>query len=338
MSADHRPTASLLTLRRRAALLRAVREEFHREGYWEVETPLLSRDVCVDAWLDPIIVRDDSLGGERFLQTSPEFAMKRLVAAGADAIFEITRAFRRGEQGGRHNPEFTMVEWYRVGATYSEQMSFTERLVRALAAFPAEASMGDPWPPAPPLSDEPFPRIRYDDAFEAVLGTRILTLQSRQLRELAASRNVVAPESLTADDLDGWRNLLLAECVEPWLAAQPAVFLYDYPASQAALATVAPIEPPVARRFELYLGGVEICNGYQELTDAEELSRRMRKQAALRRAAGLSELPVEGRLLAAMRDGLPECSGVALGFDRLVQWRLGLPSIADVIAFPMDRA
>jgi lysyl-tRNA synthetase class 2 len=334
-----RPTATWDVLRARAQLLRIVRRFFDERGYCEVETPLLSADVCVDVWLDPFIVPDaggpDERQGRMFLQTSPEFGMKRLLSAGADAIYQITRSFRRGEAGRRHNPEFTIVEWYRVGDTLEQQIDLVEELVRAVAEV-TEASDLDSALVEPRTVS--FRRIAYDAAFEEFAGRRVLDASTAELRRLAERHGIAAPDSLASDDRDGWLNLLLAEVVEPALAGQGGVILYDYPASQAALARVRDQQPPLAERFELYLDGVEICNGYRELTDPDHLAARMQAQAAKRREAGLSELPVDSRLIEAMRSGLPECSGVALGFDRLVMWRLGLERIADVIPFPWDRA
>jgi lysyl-tRNA synthetase class 2 len=170
------------------------------------------------------------------------------------------------------------------------------------------------------------------------VGTRVLQLSTEELASLASQLKVSINPANAPRDRDGWLNLILAERVEPWLASQRAIFLCDYPASQCALARVRQGESPVSERFELYLDGLEICNGYQELTDPDELARRMNLQAERRRAAGLVELPTESRLLEAMRQGLPECSGVALGFDRLVMWRLGAACIDDVIPFPLERA
>lgn len=336
-----RPTTTWNVLRARARLLRTVRRFFDERGYCEVETPLLSADVCVDAWLDPFIVPDaggpDARQGRKFLQTSPEFGMKRLLAAGvgAGAIYQVTRSFRRGEAGRRHNPEFTIVEWYRVGDTLEQQIDLVEQLVRAVGEQTepddSESALSEP-------RDVSFRRIAYDEAFTKFAGRRVLDASIVELRRLAEQHGVATPDSLAADDRDGWLNLLLAEVVEPALAKQGGVILYDYPGSQAALARVRHEQPPVAERFELYLDGMEICNGYRELTDADQLAARMEAQAAKRREAGLSDLPMDSRLVDALRSGLPECSGVALGFDRLVMWRLGLERIADVIPFPWDRA
>ena len=343
------PSATLGMLRLRADLLDFTRAFFRSHGYWEVETPILSQDVVVDAYLEPFVTRGDSgsdcrqagAGNELFLQTSPEFAMKRLMAAGAAAIFQITHAFRRGEIGERHNPEFTIVEWYRTQSTYHEQMDFVERLVtgffdrveKVRGEFATE--LPSTRPPHPP---RPFPRLAYDRAFELALGQTVLRSNAGELAELAQSLGVDVPPGLSPDDVDGWLNLLLALRVEPTLAKSPALFLYDYPPGQAALARIRSDESPVAERFELYLAGLEICNGYQELTDVGELRRRIGVQAALDRRDGNRPLPAESRLLAAMQAGLPECAGVALGFDRLLMAAVGAQSVAEVMPFPNDRA
>ena len=335
------PTASWPALRARAELLRCARSFFDDRGYLEVETPLLSHDVCVDQWLDPLIVPDASRRSERgdrmFLQTSPEFAMKRLLAAGAEAIYQVTRSFRRGEAGRLHNPEFTIIEWYRIGDALDAQMDVVEALVRSIsAAILPEFESGNRQ--SRERIAPSFRRLTYDDAFHDFAGQRVLELSVPELQRLAHAHALPIPASLGQDDRDGWLNLLLAGIVEPALAGLGAVFIHDYPASQAALARLRPGQPHVAERFELYLDGIEICNGYRELTDPDQLAARMQHQAALRSAAGMSQLPPDSRLIDAMRSGLPDCSGVALGFDRLVMWRLGAQHIADVIPFPFDRA
>jgi elongation factor P--(R)-beta-lysine ligase len=321
-----RPSATLEVLRQRALILRQLRAFFDAEGYWEVETPLLSRDVCIDASIDPFAV---TAGSTMFLQTSPEFALKRLLCTGADALFEVTRSFRADETGRLHNPEFTIVEWYRIGATCHEQMGLVERLVRSLIAAdgPVLRQCGQ------------VQRITYDDAFVRFAGVSALSSSDTELRDRTAKLGCFIPQSLRPDDRDGWLNLILAEVVEPRLAELGAVFLYDYPASQSAIARIKPGCPSVAERFELYLDGIEICNGYQELTDPEELLRRMEQRNQQRITDDNTPLPTNSRLIEAMHAGrLPECSGVALGFDRLVMWLLGKTNIAEVMAFPRDRA
>ena len=346
-----RPTADLQTLRQRSRLLSFTREFFTAEGYWEVETPLLSRDIVVDAHLEPFTVSTSdecSAEGEPFyLQTSPEFGMKRLLAAGAEAIFQITHAFRRGERGPLHNPEFTIVEWYRVGTDHLDQMDFTERLVKGVVQAGYKLRKEERSAPtsgdfARDLISRPFDRLSYDEAFTRHAGFSVLTCETSELRDIARQRKLVVPESLDADDRDGWLNLLLAELVEPQLGRERPVFVYDYPASQAALAQTRAIgggsSVEVAERIELYWQGVELCNGYHELTDAEELARRNLRQNELRKADGRAELPADSFLLEAMRAGLPVSAGVALGFDRLVMLALGKRSLAEVMAFPVDRA
>lgn len=343
-----RPTADLAVLRQRADLLEALRQFFRERGYWEVETPLLSHESVVDAHLDPFEVSDDA--GERlFLQTSPEPGMKRLVAAGAERIFQVTRAFRRGEQGRLHNPEFTIVEWYAVGETYHDQMDFVEELLQTLARPAGSAAeCGDAGPTtasedgaSAPRPGARFGRLTYRDAFRRALGVRdVLACGVEELRGLAVRAGVPVPEGLPGGESgrDAWLNLLLADRVEPTLGTDRPEFVCDYPASQAALARVRTEVPPVAERFELYWCGIELCNGYQELTDAAELRRRIQRQNELRRTEGKRTLPVPRWLLAAMESGLPECAGVALGFDRLAMLLLGRRSLAEVVPFPFQRA
>jgi elongation factor P--(R)-beta-lysine ligase len=347
-SPSYGPSATLDMLRLRSELLAFTHAFFRGRGFWEVETPLLSHDVAVDAYLEPFVTRAsaetspaNSGGQELFLQTSPEFAMKRLAACGASAIYQVTRAFCRGEVGPLHNPEFTIVEWYRTDATYWEQMGFVEELVAAFFAHLKEAAalagIQNPRIPREP-PPRPFERLTYDGAFEQALGRPVLNSNAADLRQLAVSTGVDVPPGLAADDVDAWLNLLLALRVEPVLARRRALFLYDYPPGQAALARIRPVAPEVAERFELYLGGVEICNGYQELTDPHELRRRIVVQSALRGRDKNRPLPVPGQLLEAMEAGLPECSGVALGFDRLLMCAVGASSLSEVMAFPFDRA
>jgi len=349
----HMPTASIATLKRRAHLLKRLRTFFDARGYWEVETPLLSHDVIVDAHLEPFRVPvgqaaepgDEPAAGLMYLQTSPEAGMKRLVAAGADSIYQITRALRQGECGRYHNPEFTMVEWYSVGDTHHDQMQFVEDLV--VDIFRAASALSEEKSRTAPATDTsragtpeiPFARLTYDEAFERSIGSRVLDKSAAELADLARQQDITPPSGLSFDDRDGWLNLILAERVEPKLGRDRPVFVYDYPGTQAALARVRHDErPAVAERFELYVRGIEVCNGYHELTDAKELRRRIEQQTQLRAALGTPPLPSANRLLDAMDAGLPACSGVALGFDRLVMLALNAKSLADVMAFPFDRA
>lgn len=344
---DFGPTASLSMLRMRAKLMRAVRTFFDTRGYWEVDTPLLSADIVVDAWLEPFACAwlpeatrwQSPLAEMRYLQTSPEFAMKRLLAAGAEAIYQFGKVFRNGECGRRHNPEFTMIEWYRVGDDHYAQMSLVEELVRAICMETRQQQAGSSRVDAV-LSGPSFRRLTYDDAFQTATGVRPLTAPLNELHQLATRNRLTPPPGLLGDDRDGWLNWLLAELVEPNLGRDVPAFVCDYPATQAALAKTHRREDgvEVAHRFELYIDGIEFCNGYHELTDAAILRERIMSQAAIRQAAGVRLLPQASRLLEAMEAGLPESAGVALGFDRLMMFAVGADCIDDVIPFPFARA
>lgn len=352
-----RPSASLEMLRWRARVLAQVRRFFERRGYWEVDTPMLSSERVVDPHLDPfVIAREPPLGDERdsrrkpapllYLHTSPEFAMKRLVAAGAEAIYQIGHVFRAGERGRLHNAEFTMVEWYRVGENHFDQMQLVEDLVVDVIheshADGASASAGNAPASGPggaaPIPLAPFLRTTYRAAFIQHAGIDVMERDARQLSEWARQRGLHPPPGLATDDRDGWLNWLLAELIEPQLGRERPEFLYDYPASQAALARIRPEKPPVAERFELYFHGIELCNGYHELGDADEIERRIDMESARRGRDGLPPLPQPARFLASMRAGLPDCTGVALGFDRLLLVAAGAETIDEVIPFPFERA
>lgn len=325
---DFRPTASWENLRLRAGLLRQVRDFFDRRGFLEVETPILSADTVVDRHLDPFCTEIPRGGGpprRLWLQTSPEFAMKRLMAAGlaasqCQAIYQVARVFRLGEQGPLHNPEFTMVEWYRAGDGPMAGMQLTDDLCEAI------------------LQRGPAERLTYADAFLRYVGLDPHTAPTVALVEAVRQSSLVPPESLSRDDRDGWLDLLLVDRIQPHLGRQRPVLLYDYPASQAALARIRPGQPPVAERFELYVSGIELANGYHELLDPDELLQRNARANAQRQADGKEALPEQSRLIAAMRAGLPPAVGVALGFDRLVMLAAGAKTLAEVTAFPLGRA
>ena len=329
---EFRPTASLEVLGLRAKLLACTRRFFDEADYFEVDTPILSHERVIDPNIEPFVV-SCSTREQAFLQTSPEFAMKRLLSAGADSIYQLGKVFRRGELGRLHNPEFTMLEWYRVGDTHHDQMTFVEKFVTAFGIEVERLSSSSPQPAT--LNPQPFERLTYDQAFERHAGSKVLSRTTAEIVALARRLGVSAPESLLPDDRDGWLNLLLAERVEPHLGHDQPTFVFDYPASQAALARVRGTgQTAVAERFELYVNGIELCNGYHELTDAAELRTRIRHDAV----ASETLLAEPARLLAAMESGLPPCSGVALGFDRLLMICLGFDSVRQVIPFPFEVA
>jgi lysyl-tRNA synthetase class 2 len=299
----------ITNLKRRSELLRNLREFFYNRGFVEVETPLLSDEVIPELHIEPPSF-DNS-----FLQASPELHMKRLLAEGMPAIFQMTRSFRAGEVGTLHNPEFTIVEWYRAGDDMSAGMQLLDELMRTAVDAPAAV------------------RTSYAAAFEKTLAINPHTASCEELAACAA-RHDIAAEGINADNRDEWLNFLLATKIEPTLGQTAPEFLYDYPASQASLAKTENREDiEVAERFELYWRGVELANGYHELTDAAELRRRFIEVNAARTADNRPALSLPESLLTAMERGLPASTGCALGFDRLVMLALGAEQIADVMAF-----
>ncbi|MSR60542.1 MAG: EF-P lysine aminoacylase GenX [Planctomycetaceae bacterium] len=345
-SPDWRPTASLDVLRLRARLMGVVRRFFDDRGYWEVDTPLVSHERVIDANIEPFVAvaesaaavgTQPSAGPVLYLQTSPEFAMKRLLAAGTGSIYQLGHVFRHGERGRLHGPEFSMLEWYGVGDTHLAQMQVVEDLVIAVfQSVAAEGRRGTASTRPVSLPPTPFLRTTYRAAFVQHAGADLAVISASQLAQWCVDGGFIAPPGLAADDRDGWLNWLLAELVEPKLGIERPEFLMDYPASQASLARVRPEVPPVAERFELYFGGIELCNGYHELPDADELRRRIGVESKQRRREGLAPLPEPKHLLAATQAGLPDCSGVALGFDRLLMIAMGAGSIGEVTPFGFE--
>lgn len=318
-------------LQLRARLLRRVRAFFDDRGFCEVETPYLSHETVIDRHLDPFETawiadpRRPERQSKLYLQTSPEFGMKRLLVTGAGPIYQIARAFRNGECGPLHNPEFTLVEWYRPGDDYAAGMALLSDFAEAL------------------LERGPADRVTYAEVFARALQVDPHTAAWTVLRDAAIKHQLVPPESL-ATDRDGWLDFLLTELIQPTLGRERPLILHDYPANQAALAQIRPSgfpranNPPVAERFELHYQGIELANGYHELLAADVLRERNAAQNALRVADGKSPLPEESLLLAAMEAGLPACSGCALGFDRLVLLAVGAKTLAEVLPFPGERA
>jgi lysyl-tRNA synthetase class 2 len=319
--ADWRPSAALETLRLRASLLARLRAWFVARGVLEVETPALSAAAVSDPNLHSIraTVRDRPA----YLHTSPEFPMKRLLAAGSGAIYQVCRVFRDDECGRLHGPEFTLVEWYRPDLPLDGLMNEVEGLVATLAADHRALSPGL--------------RMTYRAAFQRHAGVDPVRATAAELAAALASAGVEPPATVHEDSC-GLRDLLLATVVEPALDPDRPTFIYDFPADQAALATIRRGPPPVAARFEMFLGGMEIANGFDELIDAVELRERCAADLEERRRRGLPRLPLDERLLAAVAAGLPPCSGVAMGFDRLVMWIAGLPDFPAAVSFDAERA
>ncbi len=317
------PSATIQMMQTRSEITWKLREFFQQNGFWETQTPVLSRDTVVDRHLNPVHVDGSALelaahNDIYYLQTSPEFAMKRLLAHGLKSIYQICSAFRAGERGALHNPEFTMVEWYRAGDSLRDGLQFLSDLV-------SHASRLD----APEI-------VTYRDVFQAQLDCDPITATVSELEELGQRLGVSVAEGWS-DDRDDWLNLLFATFVQPALGIDRPLIVTHYPASQSALAQICPQDPQVAERFELFIDRIEIANGYAELTDAGELATRNRDVNRQRREDGNRPLPTDSRLLEAMHHGLPTSSGCALGLDRFLMAITGHASIDAVMPFPVER-
>jgi len=301
-------------LKKRAQLYRQLRAFFAEREILEIEAPVMGAAAVSDPFIETIPV---ACSGRNFhLQTSPEYVMKRLLAAGSGSIYSLGKVFRGGERGRKHNPEFTLLEWYRLGWDEHQLMGEVQALVCSL------------------LPDIPVQFLSYRDWFEAHLGIDPHTASTETLAGLARERIEIAAGD---EDRDFWLDLLVTHELE---AALPAglTFVYDYPVSQAALARldIAPRGQRVARRFEAFIDGVELANGYWELTDAAEQRARFEADQDQRRMRGLPVNPLDEKLLEAMAAGLPDCAGVALGVDRLLMCLTGADRISKVIAFDVD--
>jgi len=312
-----RPTASLAQLQRRAAMLQQIRAFFAARAVLEVETPLLSHNTTTDPHIQSMTTGAGA-GQPRYLQTSPEFAMKRLLAAGSGAIFQICKAFRDDESGSWHNPEFTLLEWYRPGFDCQALMDEVAILLHELLGTATSCE-----------------RLTYAAAFERYAACDPHGATLAELQQCFRQHCAAELSGIDRADRDVWLDLILVHVVEPQLGRTGPTFIYDYPASQAALARIRDESVPVAERFELYLKGVELANGYHEVTAADEQRRRFAADRAQRRAQRLPDVPADQRLLAAMAAGMPDCAGVALGLDRLLMVMTQAASIDEVLAFPV---
>ena len=370
-----RPTAPLENLRRRAVLYRTIRGFFDSLNFVETTTPFLSRDTVVDRFVEPISVRvpfcwseKDEFAKRRFrdaetarreattfyLQTSPEFAMKRLIAAGMDAIYQLAPACRRGDRGAWHNVEFTMLEWYRRADDYRAG----RRLLADLALNVANRFFAETGLEPKRWAQNAVVERTFADVFEEKTGSNPHWATCDELRDFADRAKVAYPESYVAEEngenceagesgatKDDWLDLIFAEVVQPELGVDAATVVYDYPASQSQLAkTRREFDAErqkafdVTERFELFIDGIELANGYHELLDASVLRARIEATSEERLRDGSGELPRESRLLQAMEAGLPACSGCALGVDRFFAVLIGARSIDETLAFPIEIA
>jgi lysyl-tRNA synthetase class 2 len=312
-------------IRARAHLLEGIRGYFKKEGVLEVETPLLSRSGTTDPAIESFTTRYRgpavAQGEMRYLQTSPEFPMKRLLAAGSGPIYQICKVFRQGELGRRHNPEFTLLEWYRPGFDHHRLMHDVAGLVNCLVETPL-----------------PVEKISYADAFQRQLQIDPHQASKAELQACAVDQAIPGADDLHLESRDGWLDLLLSHLIEPNLGQSGMTFLYDYPATQAALAIVRQDSPPVAERFELYLSGTEIANGFHELLDSDEQRRRFSEENRRRGELGLPQVKMDESLLDALAAGMPQCAGVALGIDRLLLHLTGGDDIRRLLSFEFLRA
>jgi lysyl-tRNA synthetase class 2 len=311
-----RPGASRFVVEARASLLHDIRSFFLARKVLEVETPVLSRAGNSDPNIASLST--DQLP-KKYLRTSPEYAMKRLLAAGFGDIYELGPVFRAGEKGRRHNPEFTILEWYRRDFSYLDLASEACELIRHCG----HGQFGE-WP---------VEFITYRELFQSHTGLDPFLCDESDLSALAAERGVHA---VSMSQLD-WLDLILSEVIEPALPGETITVVHDFLPEQAALSRIRPDDPPVAERFEIYLGQMELANGYQELTDADEQLSRFESEKKSAGARGEETPPLDMALVEAIRHGLPDCSGVALGVDRLLMSLVKLENIDAVLAFSTDR-
>ena len=316
---DWRPSTSVDYLRQRADVIAALRAFFAERELWEVETPILGVAGNTEPGIRSLSARCNvaGLSQQMWLHTSPEFAMKRLLAAGSGAIFQIVRVFRDGEVGRLHNLEFTLLEWYRPGFDTTALMTEVAALIDHI------------------LGPKPYQRLSYRQAFLSALAIDPFCASDTQLQRVCEDTGLVT--AATPISRNQALEYLMATQVAPALADHRC-FVYDFPAEQASYARIRMETPAVAERFELSINGIEIANGYQELIDANEQRERFEAEQHARQDRGLDFIPMDERLVAALDHGLPVCAGVAVGVDRLVMLALGMDRISDVIAFAADRA
>jgi lysyl-tRNA synthetase class 2 len=319
------PTQTWENAKLKAKLLATIRSFFIERNVVEVETPLLSQGTVTDVYIDAFTSKYNFLANSSvdvectlYLQTSPEFAMKRLLASGYDSIYQICKAFRHEAFGRHHNPEFTMLEWYRVGFDYFQLMDEVEELLVDV------------------LACDEIERISYQALFLNNLGIDPLTCKAAVLIELLESRNMLSEWLLEESSIDILLQFVFSEIIEPSIGKNVPCFVFDFPRSQASLAKISKGDSRVAERFECYFRGIELANGFSELTDSNEQLHRFEAENVIRKVQGKPQRPIDYKFINALNSGLPDCSGVALGIDRLLMLALGVDSIDKVISFPID--
>ncbi|XVL53037.1 EF-P lysine aminoacylase EpmA [Methylobacter sp. G7] len=325
MLADWRPSCAIELMRLRAQMLAELRQFFAERSVLEVETPLLSHSIGTDPQLE-FFTTEYCLSPQRqtlFLQTSPEFAMKRLLAAGSGCIYQIGKAFRNGESGRFHNPEFTMLEWYRVGFTLPQLM---DEITELFAGLFKEQSLQE------------TQRVSYQSIFVSYTGLDPLIFSYQDYCVFARKSQIPEAVDICGHDHAVWLDFIFSHKVQPHLGENALCMVYGYPACQSSLARINEGNAQIADRVELFINGVELGNGYYELTDAKEQSRRFDQELAIRKQQKLPVIVKDQRLIAALESGLPECSGMAIGLDRLLALLSNSASLDEVLSFPIRRA
>lgn len=316
---DWRPTTSQEVLIARSALLSTIRHFFQAKAVLEVSTPTISRGTITDVYLEAMTCSSKNISKNQstyYLQTSPEFAMKRLLCAGSGSIYQICHAYRDEEAGRYHNPEFTLLEWYRIGFNHVDLMSEVDELLQVV------------------LGTEQAEIISYQNLFLNHLQIDPLKASAEELQKLV-SNDANGP---TLESKDEMLHCLFSILIEPKLAKKRPLIVCDFPASQSALARISTSDPRVSERFEVYFKGIELANGFHELKDVKEQRKRFEADNHQRKRLGKSERPIDETFLDALSAGLPDCAGIALGIDRLLMLKLGKKRISDVITFPIDIA
>ena len=310
------PNTDFTALKARALLLNQIRQFFFKQGVLEVETPLIDCYSVTDPYTTAIPIRIDQR--KLFMQTSPEYAMKRLLASGSGAIFQICKAFRADELSTKHNTEFTMLEWYRPGFDHHKLIAEVDSLLQDI------------------IDVGPAIKSSYKDLFKNFFDFDPHTVDLTTLRSTAEKNNIILSSSAAKNiKRADWHQLLMTHIIEPQLTGNSPWIIYDYPVEQAALANIRNESPPVSERFEVYFNGLELANGYHELTDATEQMKRFEQDCRDREQLRLAHMLPDIRLLQALKSGLPKCSGVAVGIDRLLMAKEKIIVISKVITFTL---
>ena len=326
MASDWKALCSLEYLHQRAQMLADVRAYFAAEGVLEVETPILGQGTGTDINLDFFSTRFSlpSSGQTLFLQTSPEFAMKRLLASGSGSIFQICKAFRNGETGRLHNPEFTLLEWYRIDFDLTRLMTDIDKLLQGLLA--------------PVLSLQETQRTSYQEIFFQFTGLDALLFDQPRYISSARANKLTEAEALCGHSHTLWLDFLFSHLVQPNLGRQSLAMIFDYPSCLPSLARLNPEDTRVSERVEIFLEGVELGNGYHELIDYQEQSVRFTVEAEERKTRELPVAEIDTRFLEALKHDMPDCSGIAIGLDRLLMLMTGNDNLEKILSFPVARA